>query len=346
MSAAHPPDDAVQPSHAAMEQAAQWYALLISDQVREQDRQRWQSWIASAPDHRRAWRYVEQVSQRMLAPLKDSPDPRQTTDSMHSANLRLRRRRGVMTGLAGVGVLAGAGLLGVFAWRQTPLRGMLLAWRADHSTAVGEIREVRLQDGSSVWLNTASAFDADFRPELRRLRLVLGEILVNTAADASRPFVVDTLQGRLRALGTRFTVRQEENQTFLAVYQGAVEIRPSRSDTAVVIRAGQQTRFTDSTVLPATPADPARQAWHRNVLIALNLPMQEVVQELRRYTLGHIGMAPEVAGHRVFGTFPLNDIDDTLALLAKAGNFRVRRPLPWWTTLEAADSLPSGSPEK
>ncbi|WZB74169.1 FecR domain-containing protein [Achromobacter insuavis] len=86
-----------------------------------------------------------------------------------------------------------------------------------------------LPDGSRVWLNTASAFNRDFQPGLRRLHLVAGEILIETGTDKDRPFVVDTAEGRLRALGTRFTVRQEADATLLAVYQGAVEIRTARN---------------------------------------------------------------------------------------------------------------------
>lgn len=322
------------PSHEVMEQAAEWYALLISDEAREPDRRRWQLWIEASPQHRQAWRYVEQVSQRVMLPLKDLPDRRQAADNLHSANLRLLRRRRI---LAGVTILAGGGLLGSLAWRQPALRSHVLAWCADHGTAVGEIREVLLGDGTSVWLNTASAFDQDFRTDLRRLHLRSGEILITTAADRHRPFVVDTSQGRLRALGTRFTVRQEDNQTFLAVYQGAVELRTADTQVTAIIPAGRQTRFTTTAILPTAAADPARAAWSKGNLLALDLSIEEVVTELRRYTSSHIGVAPEVAARRVFGTFPLNNMDDTLALLAAAGNVKVRRRWPWWITLEAAE---------
>jgi transmembrane sensor len=61
-----------------------------------------------------------------------------------------------------------------------------------------------------------------------------------------------------------------------------------------------------------------------------------VIAELRRYTRRHIDVAPDLAERRVFGAFPLRDVDAALDLLARAANLRVRRPLPWWATFEAA----------
>ncbi|WP_232625939.1 FecR family protein [Achromobacter deleyi] len=324
---AHPP-------HHVMEQAAEWYALLISSDAVVADQQRWLAWLDADPSHRQAWTYVERVSQRILAPLRETPDPRLTTDNLHAAGQRVIRRRRALVRIAS---LAGVGVFGWLGWRQTPLGTLAAAWTADYRAATGEIRATVLSDGSRVWLNTASAFNQDFLPGLRRLRLVAGEILIETGADKDRPFVVDTAEGRLRALGTRFTVRQEAGATLLAVYQGAVEIRTTGNAPAVVITAGHQARYTARAVAPATRADPAREAWIRGDLLANNLTLRELADELGRYTLGHIGVAPQVAQRRVFGTFPLRDVDSALGLLAQAAQVKLQRPLPWWTTLVAAD---------
>jgi len=217
---------------------------------------------------------------------------------------------------------------------------MMVAWTADHYSPTGEIRQVSLPDGTQVWLDTASAFDQDFRSDLRRLRLLAGEILVATAhAAPGAPFVVDTAQGRMRALGTRFTVRLEKGRTFLAVYQGAVQV-DTLDGAGGVIPEGRQTAFTAGAIQEAMPADPAREAWTRGELIAQDLPLRNLAAELNRYTSGHIGVAPEVAQRRVFGTFPLRDVNGTLSMLAEAAQVRARRVLPWWTILEAADDPP------
>ncbi|WDZ97240.1 FecR domain-containing protein [Herbaspirillum sp. WKF16] len=319
---------------AILEQAADWFALLISGEANPADHARWRAWLQASPLHRQAWSYVEAVSQRMVAPVQGTADPRLAADNIQAANERIRRRRRSLSALL---VLMGAGTAGWLAWRHTPLADAALAWTADYHTGVGEIREVALPDGTHVWLNTASAFNRDYRADLRRLDLLKGEILIATAHDAARPFVVDTPAGRLRALGTRFTLRQESDAVLLAVYQGSVEIRTAASDAVSVIGAGQQARFRPEGIEPVSRVDEARQAWSRGSLVAADVPLGELVAELRRYTMQHIGLDADVAARRVFGTFPLNDIDKSLELVAHAAHLRIRRPLPWWATLTAAN---------
>ena len=169
------------------------------------------------------------------------------------------------------------------------------------------------------------------------MRLHRGEILVHTAPDATlpaRPFVVDTVQGRLRALGTRFAVRQMDAATTVAVFEGAVEVRPATPGAAaLVVRAGEQTRFTATAGDPVTPADSARQAWTRGLLLAENMRLAEFIAELARYRPGHLGCAPEVADLRLVGAYDTTDTDRVLAALEATLPVRVRTPLPWWVVV-------------
>lgn len=325
-----PQSAAPEPSHATLEQAAEWYALLCSRHVSEQDRARWQQWLRATPEHQIAWRYVEDIS-KSFAPLQAASAPRLAADKLLQANARFRQRRRV---LAGAAALGGAGMLGWAAWRHMPLPASVLAWAADHRSSTGEQREILMEDGTRIWLNTASAFDVHYTSHERLIALVTGEIFIATAADAQRPLVVETDQGRLRALGTRFNVRREEGHTQVAVYEGAVEIRTVSSAAMAVIAAGQQASFTRDRVHRAIPADAAREAWTHGVLLARDVPLREVMQELRRYRKGYIGLADELAELRVYGSFPVHDTDRTLAMLATALPVRVRQTLPWWVSIE------------
>jgi len=94
------------------------------------------------------------------------------------------------------------------------------------------------------------------------------------------------------------------------------------------LQAGQQVRFTQDALESVQPADAAREVWSRGVLVAKDIPLREVVAELRRYRHGHPGLAPEVAVLRGFGNFPLADTDDTVDMLAAALPVRIRRTVP------------------
>ncbi|MCD0503650.1 DUF4880 domain-containing protein, partial [Bordetella petrii] len=88
-----------QPTREAMEHAAHWYALLISGEASAADQARWRTWLDAHPQHRQAWQYVESVSQRVLAPLQETPDPRQMAARVYDVHARSRTRRRVLAGL-------------------------------------------------------------------------------------------------------------------------------------------------------------------------------------------------------------------------------------------------------
>lgn len=320
--------DGTKPDHATLQQAADWYARLQAPDADADTRAAWHDWHAQSDRQRQAWHYVERVAQRFAILRQEGDDARQTLESARRA---ARSRRQVLRSLS---VLCGGALLGWATWRATPLPGLLMTWRADYRSATGEIREITLADGTRLWLNGASALDVDYRNGIRRLHLLDGEVLIETARD-DRPFVVETAQGRLLALGTRFSVRIRDEHTQLNVFAGAVQVNPRDGGQQRVVPAGQQLSFDQAHIGASGPASNQRQDWRKGILLADDITLGELVGELQRHHRGHLGVAPDIAGLRVMGTYPLNDSEQALAMLARVLPIRVHRPLPWWTTLEA-----------
>lgn len=319
------------PSPKVLQQAAEWFVLLRSGEATEDDRNNWRSWLEQDPAHKHAWSYVENISRR-FEPVQAENRKDAAVAAFHNARGKLIKRRQILNGIA---LLAGGGLLGWVASRHQLVPDAVLAWNADYRTATGEIREIAMMDGTRIWLNTASAFNADYQNSLRRVHLLEGEMLIQTAADKTRPFVVDSKQGRMRALGTRFTVRQNDDITHLTVFEGAVEISPAGTDATRIIEAGQQTSFSQTAISEPLHAAAAREAWIRQVLLAEDMSLQDLVTELNRYHHGYLHVAPEVADLRVLGGYPLQDRDKVLSMLEEVLPIRIRRTLPWWITIEA-----------
>ncbi|WP_423760148.1 FecR domain-containing protein [Burkholderia sp. NLJ2] len=317
----------------SLEQAANWFALLHADGGSSEHRGAWAAWLAERPEHRRAWAHVEAVSRR-FAPLRSESQGERdaAAAAVHVSATRSASRRHVLGSLA---ALAGTGLAGWLAWRCTPLPARVMAWRSDYRTGVGERRDVQLADGTRVWLNTNSAFDVHYDDTKRALTLTMGEMLIDTAKDSQgRAFFVDTPNGRMRALGTRFTVRQSGAHTLLAVFDGRVEIR-NLAGHVEIVPAGQQRQFTAEAIDAPERVDPARETWSRGVILADDVTLDALISELDRYQHGHIGVDPSVAGIRVVGRFPADNPGQMLAMLERDLPIRVRRTLPWWVTIEA-----------
>ena len=205
--------------------------------------------------------------------------------------------------------------------------------------ATGERRELTLADGTGVTLNTASALDVRFDAHQRLLVLRAGEIFVATAPDTAavhRPLRVATHQGLLQALGTRFTVRQDEGRTRLAVLEGAVRITSDSGAAPVVVDAGGQTVFSKDTIEAPTARDPDASAWSRGMLVADRMRLADFSAEVARYRPGLLACDAPVAELRVSGAFPIDDTDRVLRMLVSTYAVEaVSRLRGHWVTLVA-----------
>jgi transmembrane sensor len=334
----HPADD-LKPARAATDDshpldravaraAAGWLVRLLDeatpDNIAACDR-----WRAAHPEHERAWQRAQKIDRKfsMLEPGVGLP-------TLGREN-RLDRRAAIKT----LSTLLVAGSAGYLAYRITPWR----EWASDERTATGERRTVVLADGTRVDLNTATAFDIAFSNTERRMVLHTGEILVETGPDAGRgsamyrPFIVQTVHGSIRALGTRFDVRRGSGDaTRVAVLHGAVEVTPvSMPSFKRVAAAGDETRFTATSVEPASAVDPHIADWSRGVLFADRVRLDDFAAELSRYRPGVLRCDPSVASLRITGAFQIGNTDNILAALPDTLPVRVVYRTRYWVTIVA-----------
>lgn len=336
--AAHSPTHTTTPAQAQArirQEAIAWYARLCSGDATDADRAAWQRWHEAHPEHQRAWRHFDAL-QSMLQRV-----PGHLAASTLQASRRSRRRV-----LRGIGALVGSGAVAGLSWQLAGGQGGVRSWLADYRTGTGERRTVTLADGSELTLNTRTSVDVSMDPTRRLLVLREGEILVQTAhslagpgagAKDGRPFMVHTPQGRILALGTRFTVRSEGGEggdTVVSVLQDAVEIQPLQdASRSLRLQADQQASFSRNGMLPAQAADPALVSWLGGSLIVDGWRLDDVVRELARYRPGRLACDPAVAGLRVSGVFPLADTDKALAVITRAFPVRAAGLSRYWLTL-------------
>ncbi|HVK98399.1 MAG TPA: FecR domain-containing protein, partial [Dongiaceae bacterium] len=220
----------------------------------------------------------------------------------------------------------------------------------DLHTAIGEHREVVLPDGSQLHLNTATRVDVNFNAEQRLIRLLSGEILVTTAPDPagrsfengsfksdsfeSRPFIVQTDAGRIRALGTRFSVQTlDRNQIRVSVYEHAVAIQPQQSQTETRLEQGQSGEFDTSRLQSISTQLQEAPAWTRGQIISDDQRLEDFLTELNRYRPGLLRCDPAVADLRISGVFQLKDTDQVLAAVTNTLPVRVQQRTRYWITL-------------
>ncbi len=307
-----------------LQEAAKWFAVLQSGSASPGERQAWNAWLEQ-PEHAQAWAKVERISGQ-FQPLVTDAAGRTAGAMLHSRQPNRRQALKVLSVLCGGAVFSLAG--GSLPWRQ---------WTADERTAVGEVRDLRLADGSQLWLNTDTAVDIAFDASARSLALYRGELLIDAPASRrARPLLLTSREGRVRSeQAARFSLRQEDGKTRLSVFTGVVDIQLDGFATTSV-SAGQQTEFGRRHVAPLSAARTEHQAWATGVLLADNQRLEDFLTELSRYRHGYLGCDPRIADLRVVGAFPLADTERVLDALAATLPVRIERRMAWWVSLEPA----------
>lgn len=311
------------PAH-VLDAAIAWQLTLDSGTALE--REEFAKWHAAHEEHARAWRQLGMLDQRFN--VAKGPARSALLQSREGIRRRVRKLGG---GLASVVVIIGLGLY--ISERYLPLD----YWLADQRTATGEQRTVRLADGTVLNLNTHSAVDVRFDDERRLVVLQEGEILVETGHGDARPFIVETREGSMRALGTRFLVKREDDGTRLSVLQSAVAAHAQANPEEQILREAQQVLLRSDGLGSIAALAPGADAWTRGMLVVDNARLGDLVHELGRYRRGHLGVAPEVAELRITGSFPLHDTDKALSALLPTLPVQIERHTPYWVTVAKAE---------
>lgn len=233
---------------------------------------------------------------------------------------------------AWIGLAAAVVLGGFFAYRAlAPAAGPATRY----ATTTAGYERARLDDGSTLELNTASAARVQFTATERRVDLESGEAHFEVARDTARPFVVHAGGVAVRAVGTAFNVRFVSGAVEVTVTEGKVAVGPASSaDGATLVTASQRLAVPLSAAAPSpaaleslAPAEVrAVLAWQRRATDFSDTPLAEVAARFNRHNALQIVIAePTLGARRIGGMFALDDVEAFVRLLERDGVIRAER---------------------
>jgi len=150
--------------------------------------------------------------------------------------------------------------------------------------------QVTLDDGTKIWLNSASTlqFPVHFNANDRRVVLT-GEAYFEVAASIApqtghkRPFTVWVDNMEVQAIGTAFNISayKEDNRSQTTVVEGLVKV--NRNNTSNLLLPGKKLIAADSTV-SIEDADVKQEiAWKNGEFVFRNTSLRMVMNELARW---------------------------------------------------------------
>ncbi|MFO6419169.1 FecR family protein [Hylemonella sp. W303a] len=323
------PMAAAEPTRAMVEQAVAWHQRLSDAEAGLAEREAWSRWREADPRHALAYDRIAALWQRFDH--LQSPPAQAALEAGLRPKPRKSRRKTLVA--ATLGLFLGSGWVFMHLTQGMPWPTHLFA---DYRTGVGEQSHATLDDGSRLVLNSSSAADVAYGPKERRVTLRAGEVLVEVARDAQRPFVVVTPQGIAQARGTRYLVRRHPRSTEVTVLESVVRVCADTLDSCQDLRAGERARIHAHQVERLSPVEPfAAEGWAHGVLVIDDRPLNEVLEELSRYRVGLLHFDPQaLAGMRISGVLPLRHTDQALEVIAATQPVRIRRHATWFVVVE------------
>lgn len=220
---------------------------------------------------------------------------------------------------------------GALAWGWRPFA---TGETARFATSPGEMRTITLADGSAATLSSDSAIGVHLSRTGRHIVLDHGEAYFSVAHDTQRPFVVSAGARRAVAVGTRFAVRRDPEETRIVVTEGVVRLEaqavPDGSPVpSALLPAGSIATARGSSVLvrTGTVAD-AEQAvsWRSGYLTFHDTPLATAVAEFNRYGARPLVIGDAAVGQtRIGGHFRWSNSEAFVRLLEDGFGIRVER---------------------
>lgn len=308
--------------------AAAWFAKLQQSSVDEESLEALREWRLD-PENDRAFLAIEKLWRDAGAMPRDA----ELGGALATAGGRTPRPP-VRTGL-----FAAAGIVGV----SLAMVGLGLFWPGRggerYQTAVGEQSTVHLSDGSTLQLDTDSRVRVRWAPTRRLVALERGQALFDVAHDPRRPFIVTAGSTEVRALGTRFDVRRDDDHVSVLLLEGRVSVtRPGDArQTRWTLGPGQALTTNPGRVQPARTDVAASLAWTRGQLVFHEARLADVVAEANRYSLVRLAVAddPRLNRVRVDGVFKPGDSAAIAAALADLYDLSASRDAKGDVTLRA-----------
>lgn len=225
-----------------------------------------------------------------------------------------------------IGLLAGSAWL----WQALPAPGRL----TELATHNGELRTVRLPDGSSVTLNANSTlrYAATWPASAPREVWVDGEAFFSVKhMPNNQRFRVHTAGNfTVEVLGTKFTVYRRHAQARVVLLSGKVRVDfDDRRQPDVLLKPGELLQTADARPQQLTHKAveaPAYAAWTAKKLALNDTPIAELATQLHDiYGLDVVVTDPAMGRQTISGTVPLGDLDLLCQALEASFQFKVAR---------------------
>ena len=194
----------------------------------------------------------------------------------------------------------------------------------------GKQTTLTLADGTRVWINAGSrlVYPVVFEKYKREI-YVEGEVYMEVAHDAARPFTVHTGKMDVCVLGTKFYISSygKDHTHEVVLLSGSVSVSAAgQAEDAVRIVPGQQAVLDTSDKLAVSEVEAENYiSWIHGYLPFNNERLENILERLSRYYNNRIECTPDAAMLTLSGKLDLkDDLSEVLKILSVTAPIRMQ----------------------
>ena len=166
-------------------------------------------------------------------------------------------------------------------------------------TPKGGRYQVRLPDGSNVWLNAASklTFPSSFISHKSRMVELNGEAYFEIAKDKEHPFIVKTYNQVVEVFGTQFNINSymDEPDVKTTLLEGSIKVTENKGIDKI-LKPGQQSTLTSSGLKVENVDIDLAVAWKNNQFVFESDDIQYIMRMIARWynvEVEYVGVIPK-----------------------------------------------------
>lgn len=199
------------------------------------------------------------------------------------------------------------------------------------SVPVGQRVNLKLPDGTLVWLNASSeiVYPAVFSGGKREVRLN-GEAYFEVTHNIENPFVVRTEKCDIEVLGTKFNVEaySNSNNFSTALMEGSVKVTGNDSSSRpVLLKPDQEVRLKDGRLMVSSINDYDQFRWREGLVCFKDVAFNELMTRFEKcYGIQIVVENKTLEEYSCSGKFRISDgVDNALRILQRNAKYTIER---------------------
>lgn len=173
----------------------------------------------------------------------------------------------------------------------------------------GKRSMIVLSDNSKIWINSDSkiVYPRSFKGKYREI-FVEGEIYLDVAHNAEKPFIVNTSGFEVRVLGTSFNVSAYKNRkASVVLVEGSVNVK-DQHDGSLKMIPNEKVNLNQTGIINKEKVNVSDYvSWINGIWILEGQPLKNVLQHLEEYYGEEIECASAIENELIYGKLYLNE---------------------------------------